>query len=397
MAGWRAVRRWLFGAVLLTLAALHLALLVLVLVPLPRRPLLAAASVLVTCWSTPALAGPALLGLLLAVPPLVVAGRRRRRPGWTVVVALTTSLAALLGGLAPYAAAWRTAQVHGEGLSLREQFSGVNYAKGPDHSRTLIYGRIDKRRMKMDVWLPRERPRARRPAVVWVHGGGWESGHRSQTPRWNQWLNDRGFAVFDIDYRLAPRATQLQQIGDVKCAIGWVRGNAARYDVDPGRIILAGTSAGANLALSAAYTARDPQPRASCRARDTSVRAVVSLYGPTDMAGLIRTGADPADPAVRRFMGGSLKSASDRFRLGSPAQLARADVPPTLLLHGSHDRLVPVAQARELSARLSAAGAVHEYVEIPWADHAFDYNWGNWGTQIARPVLARFLDVHARR
>ncbi|MGP4003079.1 alpha/beta hydrolase fold domain-containing protein [Streptomyces sp. 8N706] len=387
---WPVVVRCLLAVVLLVLATLEILLLVLVFVPLPRRPLLATASVLATSWSTPALAVPALLGFL------AVRAVWRSRVRWAGWIALTTSTAALLCALAPYAAAWRTARAHGQGLSLVDQFGGLNYALGPDRTRSLVYARVGRHRLKMDLWLPDGAPRKPRPAVVWVHGGGWESGHRSQTPRWNRWLNDRGYTVFDIEYRLAPRATQLQQISDVKCAIGWVRRNARSYAVDPARIVLAGTSAGGNLALSAAYTARDDRPRASCRtARDTSVQAVVSFYGPTDMAGLIAGGANPADPAVRRFMGGSYRSASDSFRLGSPAQLVRADVPPTLLLHGSHDRLVPVEQARELDARLSTAGAVHAYVEIPWADHAFDYNWGNWGTQIARPALARFLELHA--
>ncbi|MGP3926009.1 alpha/beta hydrolase fold domain-containing protein [Streptomyces sp. 8N616] len=391
----RGIGRWLIVTMLLLLAALEVLLLVLVFVPLPRRPLIAAGSVLATSWCTPVLGAPALLGLLLV--RALWRTRAVRSARWAGWVALTTSAVALASALAPYAAAWETARDRGEGLSLAGQFAGLNYSRGPERDRTLVYARVGRHRMKMDVWLPDGRaPRGPRPAVVWVHGGGWESGHRSQTPRWNEWLNDRGYAVFDIEYRLAPRATQLQQIGDVKCAIGWVRRNAARYAVDPARIVLAGTSAGGNLALSAAYTARDNRPRPTCgSARGTAVRAVVSFYGPTDMAGMIAGGANRADPRVRAFMGGSLMTASDGFRLGSPTRLVRADVPPTLLLHGSHDRLVPVAQARELNARLTRAGAVHEYVEIPWADHAFDYNWGNWGTQIARPALADFLRVHA--
>ncbi|MEU8568243.1 alpha/beta hydrolase [Streptomyces pathocidini] len=419
----RGFGRWLTAVLLLVLILLEVLLLVLVFVPLPRRPLLATASVLATSWS-PALAVPALLGLALAWLLRHRRGTRRRRAGWVVWIALATSTAALASALAPYAAAWRTARDLGEGLSVAGQFAGLNYSRGPERDRTLVYARVGRSRMKMDVWLPRDHAllpyrtlprralahgpllpqgrsglalRSPRPAVVWVHGGGYESGHRSQTPRWNQWLNELGYAVFDIEYRLAPRATQLQQIGDVKCAIGWVREHASDYAIDPARIVLAGTSAGGNLALAAAYTGRDKRPRPSCETgRDTSVRAVVSFYGPTDMAGMIDAGGDGrADPRVRRFMGGSLMTASEGFRYGSPARLVRADVPPTLLLHGSHDRIVPVEQARQLNARLTTAGAEHEYVEIPWADHAFDYNWGNWGTQIARPVLARFLRLHA--
>ncbi|NEA04984.1 prolyl oligopeptidase family serine peptidase, partial [Streptomyces sp. SID10116] len=78
------------------------------------------------------------------------------------------------------------------------------------------------------------------------------------------------------------------------------------------------------------------------------------------------------------------------------ARLVRGDVPPTLLLHGSADRAVPVAQARELARRLEEAGAPATYVELPWADHCFDVNWGGWGSQIARAATERFLKVVGR-
>lgn len=378
---------------LLATGLLNAALAVLVAAPLPRVPLLVLVAGAITSWGL-LLLPPGLLGLAGAA----LAGRRHP---WCAGLAALASFAALVYGVMPYAAAYDTARQQGQGLTPVRYFDGVNYARVPDRARTLTYARVgrgDKAhrkglKLRLDLWALPKRAEGRRPAVVWVHGGGWNKGHRSQTPEWNRWFNARGWSVFDIDYRLAPRATQLDQIGDVKCAVGWVRRHARVYGIDPGRLLLAGSSAGGNLALAAAYTDGDGRVPASCAVRDSSVAGVLSLYGPTDMRRLIAGTALRRDPMMPRLMGGSAATAPARYRLGSPARLVRGDVPPTLLLHGSADRAVPVAQARELARRLKEAGAPATYVELPWADHCFDVNWGGWGSQIARATTERFLKV----
>ncbi|MEV7196712.1 alpha/beta hydrolase [Streptomyces sp. NPDC093510] len=381
---------------LLLLAAglLNAALAVLVAAPLPRVPLLVLVAAAITSWGL-LLLPPGLLGLAGAV-------LGSRRHPWCAGLAALASFAALVYGVMPYAAAYGAAERQGQQLAPGRYFDGVNYAEVPDRARTLTYARVGRghgahrtkgQKMRLDLWTLPKRPRVRRPAVVWVHGGGWNKGHRSQTPEWNRWFNARGWSVFDIDYRLAPRATQLDQIGDVKCAVGWVRRHARAYGIDPDRLLLAGSSAGANLALAAAYTEDDSRVPASCAVRDSSVSAVLSLYGPTDMRQLIAGTALRRDPMIPVLMGGSAATAPARYRLGSPARLVRGDVPPTLLLHGSADRAVPVAQARELARRLKGAGAPATYVELPWADHCFDVNWGGWGSQIARAATERFLNA----
>ncbi|MFK4071680.1 alpha/beta hydrolase fold domain-containing protein [Streptomyces sp. NPDC029674] len=380
-------------SLLLAACLLNAALAVLVAAPLPRVPLLVLVAGGITSWGL-VLLPPGLLGLTAAA----FAGRRHP---WCAGLAALASFAALVYGVMPYAAAYGTAERQGQRLAATRYFDGVNHAEAPDRARTLTYARVGRghgtthrtkgQKLTLDLWAPPGRSGARRPAVVWVHGGGWNKGHRSQTPEWNRWFNARGWSVFDIDYRLAPLGTQLDQIGDVKCAVGWVRRHARVYGVDPQRLLLAGSSAGGNLALAAAYTEDDARVPPSCAVRDGSVSGVLSLYGPTDMRQLIAGTALRRDPMIPALMGGSAASAPARYRLGSPARLVRGDVPPTLLLHGSADRAVPVAQARELARRLKGAGAPVTYVELPWADHCFDVNWGGWGSQIARAATERFL------
>ncbi|MEV0525565.1 alpha/beta hydrolase [Streptomyces sp. NPDC050439] len=370
---------------LVVVALLNAALVVLVAAPLPRISLLVLVAGAITSWGL-VLVPPAVVGLAAGV----AAGRRYP---WCAGMAVLTAFVALVYGVMPYVAAYRTAEEHGQSLAPGAYFEGVNYAKAPDGDRTRRYARIGERRGKLDLWTLPKREGVRHPAVVWVHGGGWNKGHRGQSPAWNRWFNARGWSVFDIDYRLAPHVTQLDQIGDVKCAVGWVRRHARVFGIDPDRLVLAGSSAGGNLALAAAYTEGDDRVPSSCAVRDSSVAGVISLYGPTDMGRLIAGTALRGDPMIPRLMGGSAKSVPARYLLGSPAKLVRTDVPPTLLLHGSADRAVPVAQARELARRLDAAGAPATYVELPWADHCFDVNWGGWGSQIARSAVARFLAI----
>lgn len=142
--------------------------------------------------------------------------------------------------------------------------------------------------------------------MVVVHGGGWRSGNRGEFPRWNAWLADKGYVVFDIDYRLSPPPSWQDAPGDVRCAVGWVKENSGRYGVDPGRVALMGRSAGGHLALLTAYTEGTSALPAGCGVRgeqqDTSVAAVAAFYPPTDLTRLSALGYLGG---IDRFLGGS--------------------------------------------------------------------------------------------
>lgn len=185
--------------------------------------------------------------------------------------------------------------------------------------------------------------------------------------------------------------------GDVKCAVGWVRANAARHGVDPGRIVLGGNSAGANLATLVAYTAGDSTVPASCATGDTSVRAVVEFYGPTDLAAAHRdTKSTDARGMIETYLGGTPGAVPERYRRNSPLTYVRPGLPPTLILQGERDSVVPASQATTLAARLDAAGVPHTLLTLPATVHSFDGLYGGFATQITRPVLTRFLDRHVR-
>ncbi len=264
---------------------------------------------------------------------------------------------------------------------------GVTYATAPDGTE-----------LRLDVWRAAA-VTGRRPAIVKVHGGGWATGGRGETARWNRFLSERGFDVFDIEYRLAPAAHPLDAIADVKCAIGWVARNAGSLGVDPARISVFGTSAGGHLALLAALTPGDAALPASCPVpAGTTVRSVISFYGPVDLAAAY---ADTGSPStvrrdLRRYIGGAPRRRPRSYRLLSPVTHVERGAPPVLMFMGDKDRIVPPGQADRLEAAFGAVGARSEIVRLPATDHGFDVNWTGPATQIARGVLERFLARYAR-
>ena len=137
--------------------------------------------------------------------------------------------------------------------------------------------------LKLDIFRPEGT--SKRTAIVFVHGGGWRQGSREM-----MWPNARamaahGFTGVAAQYRLTPQAPWPAQIEDVKAAIRWTRANAARLDVDPGRIVLWGSSAGAHLVLLAAGTPDVAAFEGASEPKGVSpaVSAVIAVHAPVDL------------------------------------------------------------------------------------------------------------------
>lgn len=362
-------------------------------------------------WAVAALLNE--VSLLLAFAALLVVvlslvGRRlgaRRLPLMTGI----TGSVMLLGALLPTLNAYRAAGARGV-LSFSGYFAGLAISAERD-PQTETYLVLEGQPLHLDIWQPlstSENPDGPRPAVVMVHGGSWNAGARSEAPRWNTWLNDQalndqglndeGVVVVDIDYRLAPPARWRGATGDVKCAVGWVKRHAATLGVDPNRIVLMGNSAGAHLALLAAYTAGDARLPASCPVTDSSVAGVVALSPPTDLQWLFEQEfpwwypeALAGTGSLEVFTGGTPAAVPEAYRLGSPINHVRQNLPPTLLIHGQNDQFVFPEETDRLAARLLEAGAPHQVLKLPDANHLFAFVWGSWGSQRTRAVLAEFL------
>ncbi len=347
--------------------------------------------------------GFALLGLALAALARLAGAKK------SALASALLCAAIVAVSLAPVAQAMKAATAEGVPLSLTGYFAGLSPVpdRFADRSpETVTYSRPAGEVLKLDVWRPPDNPgesskrisrggagvERGRPAVIVVHGGGWRSGERSDFPSWNAWLADKGYVTFDIDYRLSPPPRWQDAPADVACAVGWVKENAARYGVDPERVALMGRSAGGHLALLAAYTEGRVAPTPGCAARsvqDTGVAAVAAFYPPTD---LVRLSSMGYLGGMDRFLGGSRGEFPERYRLLSPIYRVDADDPPTFLAYAGDDQIVPPGESELLGERLQEAGVPHNLVELPWANHTFDFLWGGWSSQITRSSLKAFLE-----
>ncbi|WP_026100575.1 alpha/beta hydrolase [Synechococcus sp. PCC 7336] len=222
------------------------------------------------------------------------------------------------------------------------------------------------------------------PAIVTIYGGSWQRGSPSDHEAFNRYMAGRGYTAISIDYRHAPEYRFPTQLEDVQTAIAWIRDRAAEYRVDTDRIAVLGRSAGAQLAMLLAYSPETPP-----------LRAVVSYYGPIDLANGYRHPPFPDPIGTRRvletFLGGSPAQFPSLYRQASPIHLVKENLPPTLLVYGSRDRVVEARYARGLAEQLHAAGNRAALIEIPWADHAFDTVFNGVSSQLSLYYTERFL------
>lgn len=266
-------------------------------------------------------------------------------------------------------------------IVLRDLFLGIK-ADDPRIARGIEIAKREGVALTLDLYRPRRTDPS--PIVVQIYGGGWQRGSPSDDETLARHLASTGYLVVAIDYRHAPRWTWPSQIEDVDTALVWIREHAAAHGGDPTRMALLGRSAGAQLALVAAYRRQDP-----------AIRAVVSLYGPVDLAEGWRRTPRPDPIKVRTlleaYLGGTPDSVPDRYRDASPITYASASSPPTLLIYGARDHVVEHRFGEELDHRLRKAGATSILLEIPWAEHAFDAIPNGPSGQLTLYYVERFL------
>lgn len=234
------------------------------------------------------------------------------------------------------------------------------------------------RRNRLDVWHHRETPE-RRPVLVWLHGSGWIVSNKDHQAR--PMINHfaaHGWVVVSANYRLSPRARFPDHLVDVKRALAWIHECISEYGGDPEFVVMTGGSAGGHLASLAALTPGDPEYQPGFEDADTDVQACVPFYGVFDLTN--RFGSRPGFEGKgyirfleRTVMPSTLDADPELWTAGSPYDRIHADAPPFFVIHGTHDVLAPVGDAREFVAALRRASPNPvAYAELPVAQHAFD-------------------------
>ena len=221
--------------------------------------------------------------------------------------------------------------------------------------RNVGYGTADGQALRLDLYRPMAPSAAPRPAVVFVHGGGWAAGDKRDFDGAAQALAQQGYVALSVNYRLAGKGRNLwpAQLDDVQRAVRWLRANAQKFGVDPARVGAVGHSAGGHLA--ACLAARDTRDNAdpALDAYSSRVTCAVDMSGPVD---LVSSDNPQTDGIIANLLGGRNEARPDLARDASPILFVDAKTAPVLIIHGRKDKLVAVRHAEQFEAALRHAG-----------------------------------------
>ena len=261
-------------------------------------------------------------------------------------------------------------------LGSASGFGGRTFGRltRPSTLRNLTYLSDTGAAHRLDLYLPTgQAPAGGWPVVLAIHGGGWRRFSKEQYGPRAAVLTRAGFAVVAPDYTLSARGLPSwpDALRDLKGSVRWVEALGPRYGLDPDHVAAMGESAGGHLALLLGTT---PDLRASVGLPSARVDAVVSFYGPTDLARLSLT-SPAAAPAITQLLGSSPGFNPGVALSASPSNWVSPDDPPVLLFHGTGDTLVPLDQALTFASRLTAARVPHLLTTVP-AGHGFGFQVG---------------------
>ena len=374
----RAIGRW----IVLIAVVLVFVIEVLGTLPAPTLPMLAFAV------AVPEVAGRALVITIVSIVIVAMTLRGRMRLVGTTCAAIACVLALVPLVQYPQASAQAQAEVapfevgHGAPHTPATRDADIRVEHDlPVRTR-------DGAKLALDLY--RSKIAGPRPTVITIYGGAWLFGKRADNASIDRELAASGYTAISVDYRHAPKYRFPTEPNDVEDAIATIAHHAKAWGVDPDRVALFGRSAGAELALLAAYA---PEP--------VHVRSVVAYYAPTDLVDGYRITPNPDPANVRRillaYLGTPPEGRMAAYRAASPVTHVRAKLPPTYLIIGLRDALVRPEQQRELRDALRARGDAVAAIELPWSNHAFDTLPGGLGGTLATQTTDRFLRATLER
>jgi acetyl esterase/lipase len=269
--------------------------------------------------------------------------------------------------------------------------------------RDVTYKKADTAEQKLDIYLP-ENSMISHPVVIYAHGGGWNKGDKAF--RDGYYLNDfvlklvqDGYAVVSINYTLLDENTHFPKpVEDYKEAVRWIRANASKYNFDRDNIGIWGASAGAQIGLIAANSAENEfSENTALPGYSSKVNYFVDFFGPTDLNQLFRTQEAgfkifvfklilPKIYKMRNDMIFGITSADikkqeekaiDQLKVFSPVTYTNQNSVPTLIIHGTKDKVVPYSQSELLKEALDKNGVVNELVPIDKGNHGLNEDAGH--------------------
>lgn len=224
----------------------------------------------------------------------------------------------------------------------------------------------------------------KRPCLIEIHGGAWRRGDVSELAHFNNYMANAGYHVATLSYRLAPQYHSPAQEEDIHDGIQWLRNHADSLGIDTSNFVISGRSAGAHLALCAAYNGKE-----------SGIKGVAAYYGPTEM---FWTYVHPDNPlimdsreVVRDFLGGTPEQAKAQYASQSPMLLAPLHAVPTLLIHGRSDAHVYYEQSLRQHLQLDELKVPNYLLTLPWATHGCEFNLYGPSGQLSMYCTERFF------
>ena len=242
------------------------------------------------------------------------------------------------------------------------------------------------RPLEMQLFVPEGASSA--PVILWIHGGGYAGGTRTEGTPWFEATNyrqkalERGFAFASIDYRLGSEASFPAAVNDAHAALRWLAKHAEKLNLDVTKTFIWGESAGGHLASLTAYTQGIDffeGTDGAEKAEGLKVIGLVDWYGASELTSIVRPmdGTDENIPEALRFPPEYFNLGPDRWKdpswlaKASPVNYVTKDSPTTLLVHGDIDIMVPLQQSQVLAAKLAEHGVSHKLEVIPGGDHGW--------------------------
>jgi acetyl esterase len=348
-----------------------------------------------------------IFGPWLVVVPIAIGAFEfwRWRASHSRTTLLITTIAVAATAWASVAVARMVAEFHDHGVPINlVRAFGMRVLSGSRPDDDLVYGTWQDQALHLLVYKPRARaPGQSAPILLYIHGGGFILGDRFESGSNLRWFADRGWLVLSIDYTLSSVDRHLWDTttSQVACAMAWTAANAARLGGDPDRISLLGSSAGGNLAINAAYLANAGRLESSCGGTVPRVSAVSALYPPVDLAAAWVSQVPAISDMARQFntyyVGGSPQQFPDRYWFVASATHINAAAPPTLVIFGANDHLVPPDATDRFAQQARQADIDVESIRFPYGDHAFNLNQYGLGNQFYLGMTDQFLSEHGQR
>jgi acetyl esterase/lipase len=217
---------------------------------------------------------------------------------------------------------------------------------------------------KMDVYLPADRNTTTTKVMILIHGGGWNSGDKSDFNAYVDSLKRRepACSIFNVNYRLAsgPDVFPAQE-QDIKAAVEFIYNKRSEYLISD-KFVLVGASAGAHLALLQGYKYSSP----------VKPKAIVDFFGPADLVEMYNNPPTQLVPLLLNAVTGTTPTTNNNLYVqSSPVNFVTAQSPPTIILHGGADIVVPLSQSQLLNVKLSVSGVTREYIVYPANGHGW--------------------------